>query len=74
MFESLIDALNRWGYWGYLLLFLGATLESSAFMGLLVPGESLVLVSGFLAARGVFAVGDLIMVVALGAILGEKLF
>jgi membrane protein DedA with SNARE-associated domain len=68
-----MDALSRWGHWGYLLLFLSATLESSAFMGLLVPGASLVLVSGFLAARGVFATGDLIMVVALGAILGDSL-
>jgi len=42
-------------------------------VGLLVPGESLVLVSGFLASRGFFAVGDLIVVVALGAILGDSL-
>jgi undecaprenyl-diphosphatase len=32
-----------------------------------------VLASGFLAARGVFTVGDLIVVVALGAILGDSL-
>jgi len=73
VFESLLDVISRWGHWSYGLLFLGATLESSAFLGLLVPGESLVLASGFLAARGVFAVGDLIVVVALGAILGDSL-
>ena len=73
MLEQTIDVISRWGPWSYLLLFLGATLESSAFVGLLVPGESLVLASGFLAARGVFAVGDLIVVVALGAILGDSL-
>jgi len=71
--EQTMDVISRWGPWSYLLLFLGATLESSAFVGLLVPGESLVLASGFLAARGVFAVGDLIVVVALGAILGDSL-
>jgi membrane protein DedA with SNARE-associated domain len=68
-----MDVISRWGHWSYLLLFLGASLESSAFLGLLVPGESLVLASGFLAARGIFAVGDLIVVVALGAILGDSL-
>src|SRR5438309_10265899 len=73
VFEQTMDDISRWGHWSYLLLFLGATLESSAFLGLLVPGESLVLASGFLAARGVFAVGDLIVVVALGAILGDSL-
>jgi undecaprenyl-diphosphatase len=71
--EQTMDVISRWGHWSYLLLFLGATLESSAFVGLLVPGESLVLASGVLAARGVFAVGDLIVVVALGAILGDSL-
>jgi len=68
-----MDMISGWGHWSYLLLFLGATLESAAFVGLLVPGESLVVASGMLAARGVFAVGDLIVVVALGAILGDSL-
>jgi membrane protein DedA with SNARE-associated domain len=67
-----MDVISRWGHWSYLLLLLGAALESATFLGLLVPGESLVLASGFLAARGVFAIGDLIMVVALGAILGDS--
>jgi membrane protein DedA with SNARE-associated domain len=71
--EQTMDVISRWGHWSYLLLFLGATLESAAFLGLLVPGESLVLASGFLAARGVFAVDELIVVVALGAILGDSL-
>src|SRR6267378_7890607 len=68
-----MDVISRLGHWSYLLLFLGATLESAAFLGLLVPGESLVVASGVLAARGVFAVDELIVVVALGAILGDSL-
>jgi undecaprenyl-diphosphatase len=73
VFGSFLDAISRWGHWSYLVLLLGATLESSALLGLLVPGESLVLASGFLAARGFVVVGDLIVVVALGAILGDSL-
>ena len=51
MCEQTMDGISRWGHWSYLLLFLGATLASSTFLGLLVPGESLVLANGFLAAR-----------------------
>jgi undecaprenyl-diphosphatase len=42
-------------------------------MSLLVPGESLMLVSSFLAARGVFAISDLIIVMALGNSFGYEL-
>ena len=71
--DPLIAALSRLGHWGYLLIFLGATLEAAAFLGLLVPGETLVVCSGFLAARGLLDVGDLIVVVAAGAILGDSI-
>ena len=55
------------------MFFLGAALECSAFLGLLVPGESLVLVSGFLASHGLLHLGDLIFVVAVGAIVGDSI-
>jgi membrane protein DedA with SNARE-associated domain len=71
--EFLLAALGHLGEWSYLLIFVGATLESAAFLGLLVPGESLVVFSGFLAAQGVLAAGDLIVVVAAGAILGDSI-
>jgi membrane protein DedA with SNARE-associated domain/membrane-associated phospholipid phosphatase len=71
--ERLIELVSRLGDWGYLIIFLGATLEASAFLGLIVPGESLVVVAGFLASHGVFEVGDLIFLVAAGAILGDSI-
>jgi membrane protein DedA with SNARE-associated domain len=40
---------------------------------LLVPGESIVLVAGFLAAHGLLEVTPLIVVVALGAIIGDSI-
>lgn len=49
------------------------TLEAAAFLGVLVPGESLVLVSGLFTAQGMLNVCDLIVVVAIGAILGDSI-
>jgi membrane protein DedA with SNARE-associated domain/membrane-associated phospholipid phosphatase len=73
MLNYLIKLISRLGHWGYLIIFLGAALECSAFLGLAVPGESLVLVGGFFAGSGQLDVGDLIIVVAIGAILGDSI-
>jgi membrane protein DedA with SNARE-associated domain len=70
--EWLIDLLWRVGHWGYLIVFVGATLESAAFLGFLIPGETLVIVAGVLASLGIFDLGDLIPVVAVGAIVGDN--
>jgi undecaprenyl-diphosphatase len=70
--DRLIEVLWRAGGWGYLLVFAGATLESAAFLGFLVPGETLVIVSGVLASVGLFDLTELIVVVALGAIVGDN--
>jgi undecaprenyl-diphosphatase len=73
MLNYIIGLVGRLGHWGYLVIFLGATLESAAFLGLVVPGESLVLVAGFFAAQGLLDIGDLIVLVALGAIIGDTI-
>ncbi len=73
MLDQLIDLVGRLGHWGYLIIFLVAALECSAFLGLVVPGESLVLVGGFFAGSGQLDVGDLIIIVAIGAILGDSI-
>ncbi|MCL4537084.1 MAG: bifunctional DedA family/phosphatase PAP2 family protein [Nitrospirae bacterium] len=66
--EFLIPHLNHWGYY---VLFLMTFLETSAFLGLLVPGESMVVIAGLLASRGVLELGDVIWVASLGAITGD---
>jgi len=71
--ESLVDFVWRIGSWGYAVIFLGAALESAAFLGLLVPGESLVIVSGVLAAAGLFELPTLIIVVSAGAVVGDSI-
>jgi membrane protein DedA with SNARE-associated domain len=73
MLDYLVNLVGRLGQWGYLVIFLGAMLESAAFLGLIVPGESLVLVAGFLAAQGLLDLDVLIVTVATGAALGDIL-
>ena len=71
MIEKLFDIISLLGNWGYLVLFLAAFLESAAFMGFLVPGETVVILSGFLAFQGYLKLGDCMVIIALGAVLGD---
>ena len=71
MIEKLFNIISLLGNWGYLVLFLAAFLESAAFMGFLVPGETIVVLSGFLAFQGYLNLGDCILIITLGAVLGD---
>lgn len=73
MLNHLISLLSQLGQWGYALLFVAAALECAAFLGLIVPGESLVLVAGFFATQGVFDLRAVMIVVALGAAVGDSI-
>lgn len=53
-------------------MFLAPFLESSAFLGLVVPGESVVILAGFLAAQGYLKLDICMTAVVLGAILGDS--
>ncbi|TAL74382.1 MAG: DedA family protein, partial [Bacteroidetes bacterium] len=63
--------LPHLNHWGYYVLFLMTFLETSAFLGFLVPGESMVVIAGLLASRGVLELDDVIWVASLGAIMGD---
>ncbi len=41
-------------------------------MGLIVPGESVVVIAGLLASQGTLELGDCLLVIALGAVLGDS--
>jgi membrane protein DedA with SNARE-associated domain/membrane-associated phospholipid phosphatase len=73
MLQYLITLVERLGQGAYLIVFLVALLESAAFLGLLIPGESLVLVAGFLAAQGFLDLDLLIITVAMGAAIGDSI-
>jgi membrane protein DedA with SNARE-associated domain/membrane-associated phospholipid phosphatase len=57
--------------WGYVIVFLLTFLETSALVGLLVPGETTVLIAAALAARGLFNPYALAAVVCAAALLGD---
>ena len=59
--------------WGYIAVGLLATLESAAFVGLAVPGETALLVGGFLAYRGNASLPWMMAVAAAGAIVGDSI-
>jgi membrane protein DedA with SNARE-associated domain len=71
--EYLLNLVVRLGDWSYLIIFTAALLECAAFAGLIVPGESLVLASGFFAHQGILQ-GDVVIVAAgLGAVAGDNI-
>jgi membrane protein DedA with SNARE-associated domain len=57
-------------HYGYLVVFFGVMLEST---GVPLPGETILLTSGFLAQRGRLDLGDAIVFGTLGAVVGDQI-
>ena len=60
--------LNHWGYW---IVFLAAMLEAIPFVGAIVPGHTIIVAGGLLAQQGILALSDVLILAALGAIVGD---
>lgn len=71
LINFLLPKLEHIGLLGYWVVLLIALLESLAFVGLVVPGTTLILIIGFMAAQGWLDFGDLIWFAAVGAIIGD---
>ena len=74
--EAWIQDFFHWlptGALYYALVFLISFCESLAFAGIVVPGSTLIVFTGFLAANGKGAYVPLMIVATLGAILGDLL-
>jgi membrane protein DedA with SNARE-associated domain len=69
MFDSLVDAISGSG-WAYGIVFLFAFLDA---VFPVVPSETAVITAGVLAANGDLAIELIIVLAALGAILGDNL-
>ncbi len=65
---AVLDILGRWGY---VLVFLAATLEALPFVGLLVPGQAVVIVAAFFAAQGHFSVGVIFACALVAGVIGD---
>lgn len=59
--------------WGYLLIGMLAGLEAAAFVGLVIPGETAMLLGGVLVASGRAELGVMMAAASLGAVLGDSL-
>lgn len=71
--NSLLPKIAPLGLWIYWLILLISLLESTAFIGLIIPGTTAVVFAGFLASRHIIDLGDSIWFVAIGGILGDGL-
>ena len=67
----LLNLLKEFAWLGNWLFFLLAFLESAPFIGVFLPGATLISVGGFLASQGILKTWDVILFATLGAIVGD---
>jgi membrane protein DedA with SNARE-associated domain/membrane-associated phospholipid phosphatase len=67
------DLARQLGPWAYIIVYLVVMLECQPLLGLFMPGETLVVASGFLARGGVFDLKLLIIVIAAAAVIGDTI-
>jgi membrane-associated protein len=77
-FVALIETLLDWigpffSTYGYLLIVAATMLESSAFVGVVVPGDIILAIGGVYAARGDLSLPWVIVLGALGTMAGESI-
>lgn len=63
-----VPVLNHWGYW---IIFVSAAAETFPFFGLFIPGQTIVILGGFFAKIGALKVGGVMLVSAVGSIVGD---
>ena len=68
--QTLDYILSLIGQYGYLIVFVGVMLES---IGVPLPGETILLASGFLVQQGALDLGDAIAFGILGAVIGDQI-
>ncbi len=72
--SGLVDGLiGLTSPWGYLLVGLLACLEAAAFVGLVIPGETAMLLGGVLAATGHAGLVPMMIVASVGAVAGDSI-
>lgn len=58
-------------HWGYLVILLAALLETAPLFGMLIPGQLIIVIGGLLVKLKILEIGDVILIAALGAIIGD---
>jgi len=65
--DTLFSYFARYGYW---VVFFGVMLENA---GLPIPGETILLAAGFFAAQGHFHLSEVMVIAAIGAMVGDNM-
>ncbi|HJU57745.1 MAG TPA: DedA family protein [Actinomycetota bacterium] len=75
MLDRIIDFLRPYlePPWGYVIVFVATFLENSVGAGVIVPGETLVIIGGFYARIGELWLPGVSIVAIVGAVLGDNL-
>jgi membrane protein DedA with SNARE-associated domain/membrane-associated phospholipid phosphatase len=73
MVDYIANFARQLGLWSYLIVYFVVMLECQPLLGLFMPGETLVVASGFLAREGVFDLKVLIGVIAAAAVIGDTI-
>ena len=68
-YETILEFISKYGY---LFVFLAVALENGAFVGLFIPGETILLTASFVASMDILNIYVLIPVVIIGAFLGDS--
>lgn len=63
--------LEAWKHWGYGIVFLVAFVESIPLLGMLIPGQIIIILAGFLVKLKIFSFPMALLVTAVGACLGD---
>ena len=71
--QSLPLAMAHFNIIGYGIAFLAALFETTIAFGYIIPGSTIILFMGALAAKGHFDLGALLFLVAIGAIIGDNI-
>lgn len=72
-FDSLIQYLQHFGAWGYLIVFLLFFGEALVGIGLVIPGAIIAFLLGATVSRSVFSLQDLMLAGSLGFLAGDLL-
>jgi len=73
LIDNFLPIFANLGIFGYFIVLVISFLESIAFVGAIVPGTTIIIFSGLLASQGYLNIFDLIVLAAIGSILGDYL-
>jgi undecaprenyl-diphosphatase len=69
--ETLRSLFLAIGFWTYLLVFFDLFLESSAFLGIILPGDTVAILMGVLAGGGIYSFWISLVLIIVGVFLGD---